>query len=81
MVTINGGHPLYHHLRHSVRLSNSFFNRRTTKHTVAASLHTVVHPQWPSRPLISTPAEYSLFRLSIFWICPDQLYRSRTRIN
>jgi hypothetical protein len=24
---------------------------------VAASLHTVVYPQWPSRPLISTPAD------------------------
>jgi hypothetical protein len=24
---------------------------------VAASLHTVVIPQWPSRPLISTPAD------------------------
>jgi hypothetical protein len=33
MVTSNGGHPLHHHLRHSVRLSNSLFNRRTTKPT------------------------------------------------
>jgi hypothetical protein len=33
MVTSNGGHPLHHHLRDSVRLSNSLFNRRTTKPT------------------------------------------------
>jgi hypothetical protein len=33
MVTSNGGHPLHHHLRHSGRLSNSLFNRRTTKQT------------------------------------------------
>ena len=33
MVTSNGGHPLHHHLRHSSRLSNSLFNRRTTKQT------------------------------------------------
>ncbi len=31
MVTSNGGHPLHHHLGHSSRLSNSLFNRRTTK--------------------------------------------------
>jgi hypothetical protein len=31
MVTSNGGHPLHHHLMHSGRLSNSLFNRRTTK--------------------------------------------------
>ncbi len=31
MVTSNGGHPLHHHLRLSGRLSNSLFNRRTTK--------------------------------------------------
>jgi hypothetical protein len=31
MVTSNGGHPLHHHLKHSGRLSNSLFNRRTTK--------------------------------------------------
>jgi hypothetical protein len=31
MVTSNGGHPLHNHLRHSGRLSNSLFNRRTTK--------------------------------------------------
>ena len=33
VVTSNGAHPLHHHLRHSVRLSNSLFNRRTTKPT------------------------------------------------
>ncbi len=38
MVTSNGGHPRHHHLRHSVRLSNSLFNRRTTKPTFT---------QWP----------------------------------
>jgi len=38
MVTSNGGHPLHHHLRHSVRLSNYLFNRRTTKPTFT---------QWP----------------------------------
>ncbi len=88
MVTSNGGHPLHHHLRHSVRLSNSIFNRRTAKPTFT---------QWPRKPphcssLPSGPlghlfpsqrTEYSLFRLSMFWICPDQywLSRSRTRIN
>jgi hypothetical protein len=30
MVTSNGGHPLHHPLRHSGRMSYSFFNRRTT---------------------------------------------------
>jgi hypothetical protein len=38
MVTSNGGHPLHRHLRHSVRLSNSLFNRGTTKPTFT---------QWP----------------------------------
>jgi hypothetical protein len=38
MVTNNGGHPLHHQLRHFVRLSNSLFNRRTTKQTFT---------QWP----------------------------------
>jgi len=38
MVTSNGGHPLQHHLRHTIRLSNSLFNRRTTKPTFT---------QWP----------------------------------
>ncbi len=60
MVTGNGGHPLHHHLRHSIRLSNSLFNRRTTKPTFtqwpqASALQFT--PQWPSRPLISTPAD------------------------
>ncbi len=88
MVTSNGGHSLHHHLRHSVWLSNSLLNRRTTKPTFT---------QWPRKPphCSSPPSgplghlfppqrtEYSLFRLSMFWICPDQywLSRSRTRIN
>jgi hypothetical protein len=38
MVTSDGGRPLHHHLRHSRRLSNSLFNRRTTKQTFT---------QWP----------------------------------
>jgi hypothetical protein len=38
MVTSNGGHPLHHHLRDSIRLSNSLSNRRTTKPTFT---------QWP----------------------------------
>jgi hypothetical protein len=38
MVTSNVGHPLHHHLRHTGRLSNSLFNRRTTKQTFT---------QWP----------------------------------
>jgi hypothetical protein len=33
MVTSNSGRPLHHHLWHSGRLSNSLFNRRTTKQT------------------------------------------------
>ena len=79
MVTSNGGHPLHHHLRHSGRLSNSLFNRRTTNlHTVAASLLTVVHPQWPSRPLISTPADRVQSYLTLYVL---GLSRSRTGIN
>jgi hypothetical protein len=38
MVTSNVGHPLHHHQRHSSRLSNSLFNRRTIKQTFT---------QWP----------------------------------
>ncbi len=76
MVTSNGGHPLHHHLRHSVRLSNSLFNKKTTKPTFT---------QWPQASALQfTPSgllghlfprqqtEYSLFRLTMFWICPDQ---------
>jgi hypothetical protein len=39
MVTNNGGHTLHRHLMHSDRLSNSLFNRRTTKFQTST--------QWP----------------------------------
>ncbi len=59
MVTSNGGHPLHHHLRLSVQLPLQQKNHQANLHTVAASLRTVVHPHWPSRPLISTPRRQS----------------------
>jgi hypothetical protein len=46
MVTSNGGNPLLHHLRHSGRLSNSLFNRRTTKQTFT---------QWPQASALCSP--------------------------
>ena len=47
LVTSNGGHPLHHHLRHSGRLSNSLFNRRTTKQTEQAKMD-----RYPSEKLV-----------------------------
>ncbi len=61
MDTSNGGHPLHHHLRHSDRLSNSLFNRRTTKSQnftqwlQASTLQFT--SQWTYRPFIITPAD------------------------
>jgi hypothetical protein len=59
MVTSNGGHPLHPSppkaLRQAVQLPLQQKNHQANPHTVAASLRTVVHPKWPSRPLISTP--------------------------
>jgi hypothetical protein len=77
MVTSNGGHPLHHHLRHSDRLSNSLCCQANL-HTVDASLRTVVHPQWPFRPLISTPADRVQSYLNLYVL---GLSRSRTCIN
>jgi hypothetical protein len=81
MVTSNGGHPLHYHLRHSGRLSNSLFNRRPTKQTFtqwpqASTLW--LTPQWPSRPLISTPTDRVQSYLSLYVL---GLSRSRTCIS
>ncbi len=80
MVTSNGGHLLHHHLRHSGRLSNSLFNRRTTKFKTftqwlqASALQFT--PQWPFRPFIFTPVDRVQSDLTIY-----VLGLSRTRIN
>ncbi len=79
MVTSNGGHPLHHHHRHSDRLSNSLFNRRTTKFQTftqwpqASSLQ--FDPQWPYRPFINTLADRVQSDLTLY-----VLGLSRTRI-
>ena len=76
MVTSNGGRPLHHHLRHSGRLSNSLFNRRTTKFQTltqwlqASALY--YNPQWPHRPLIFTPADRVQSDLTLYVLaCPE----------
>jgi len=52
MVTSNGGHPLHHHLRHSCRLSNSLFNRRTTKFQPSCSGRKPPHCSSPPSGLL-----------------------------
>ncbi len=70
MVTSNGGHPLHHHLWHSSRLSNSLFNRRTTKFQTftqwpqASALQFT--PQWPYRSFIFTPADRVQSNLTLY---------------
>ncbi len=80
MVTSNGGHSLHHHLRHFSRLSNSLFNRRSTKQTFTQwpQASTLVHPEWPSRPLISTPADRVQSYMTLYVL---GLSRSITRIT
>jgi len=79
-VTSNSGHPLHHHLRHSSRLSNSLFNRRTAKFQTftqwlqASTL--LFTPQWPYRPFIITPADRVQSDLTLY-----VLGLSITRLN
>jgi hypothetical protein len=78
MVTRNGGHPLHHHLRNSGRPSNSLFNRRPPSskvpnlHTVAASLHTVVHPPVALQAIYYHPCRQSTVRFDSLCSGPVQ---------
>ncbi len=78
MVTSNGGHPLHCHLRHSGRLSNSLFNRRTTKFqtfTQWLQASALQHPSGLRGHLFSPQqTEYSQIWLYVLGL-------SRTRIN
>ncbi len=78
MVTSNGGHPLHHHLtlRQAVQCPLQQKNHQANLHTVAASLQFT--PQWPSRPLISTPVDRVQSYLTLYFL---DLSRSRTRIT
>ena len=76
MVTSNGGHPHHHYkaLWQAVQLPLQQKNHQFPNlHTVAASLHTVVHPPSGLLGHLFPPqqTEYSHIWLSMFWVCPD----------
>ncbi len=78
MLNSKGGHPLHHYLRRSSRLSNSLFNRRTTKQTFTQWPQACSSPPSGLLGHISTPVDRVQSYLTLYVL---GLSRSRTHIN